>query len=953
MAERVVKVTLTATAKQYIDEFKKVQQQTKKTTDDAKANLQSQKEAMDRVGTAAVTMGTLAAAGLAYIIKTTADFDQQMSQVQSLSHATAAEMTQLRDAALEAGQGIGFTASEVADAETELVKAGVSVRDQLGGGLVGTLNLAAAGQMNVADATQIAASAMTQFKLEGKDVPHIADLLAAGADKALGSVSDLGQALKYVGPVAQSMGISIDQTVGTLALLAQNGILADQAGTSLRGMLQSLTSPSTIARKTMEKYSISLYDAQGNFIGLDGAAEQLKEHIGRLDQATRQQALGQIFGNEQITTATVLMQEGAAGVDKWTQSVNDQGFAAEQAAGKMDNLNGDLSKLGAAFDSAIIKSGSGANDILRELAQRATDLLSGIGKLPEPVLGAGVAVAGLVAGVGLLGGGFLLLIPRIAATRAAMAELNLTGKSLGVMVGKGSAILIGLTALASGLANTTSTAELSADKLAKVNDEMKHLTAAGLNEMFKDAGVAIIDGTDKADKFKESLNAIATGNFFENESGLTKFIDGATFGLTHLSDVYKTNEAQFRQIGTTLASTAKTSLGTATDQFALLVKTAGGGEEAIRQLLTVMPDYKAALIDLASQNGKTLSEQELFNLAVGKGDLAQKLAAASTVENSKTLSEMSGKADDATGSVSQLADALKDLGSGALDVSSAQIRMQQSIADATQAVKDNGATLELSTQKGRDNQSALDGIAQSAIQLASAQATAGASQADLTATVQQGRDAFVAAAIQMGLTSDQAQALADKYGLIPSNVNTIVNLQKSQAEKDAEELQGKLNNLTRRIDIAVQLHGPANLANYTGGAVPQAQGGILDFYAGGGIREKHVAQIAPAGSWRVWAEPETGGEAYIPLSPAKRPRSLEIWQATGRRLGVQGFADGGITYAALPPAAATTSVTVRTSDRPIYMDGQLFGILREMANGEAQIVLNTDKARERRLTGQG
>lgn len=74
----------------------------------------------------------------------------------------------------------------------------------------------------------------------------------------------------------------------------------------------------------------------------------------------------------------------------------------------------------------------------------------------------------------------------------------------------------------------------------------------------------------------------------------------------------------------------------------------------------------------------------------------------------------------------------------------------------------------------------------------------------------------------------------------------------------------------------------------------QANGSILDFYANGGMRENHVAQIAPAGAWRVWAEDETGGEAYIPLARQKRTRSLQIWAETGRRLGVGGYANGGI-----------------------------------------------------------
>ena len=95
----------------------------------------------------------------------------------------------------------------------------------------------------------------------------------------------------------------------------------------------------------------------------------------------------------------------------------------------------------------------------------------------------------------------------------------------------------------------------------------------------------------------------------------------------------------------------------------------------------------------------------------------------------------------------------------------------------------------------------------------------------------------------------------------------------------------------------------ASNAPTTGRTIIKAEGGVVDYYAAGGIREKHVAEIAPAGAWRVWAEPETGGEAYIPLAESKRARSLQIWQETGRRLGVRGYADGAVVASRSQPSA--------------------------------------------------
>jgi TP901 family phage tail tape measure protein len=140
-------------------------------------------------------------------VKTAADFDKSMSAVKAATGATAAGMDQLRAAALQAGADTAFSATQAADGITELAKAGVSTRAILGGGLTGALNLAAAGEMSVGDAAELAASSMTKFGLTGADVPHVADLLAAAAGKAQGSVADMGMAMNMGGGVAAQMGL--------------------------------------------------------------------------------------------------------------------------------------------------------------------------------------------------------------------------------------------------------------------------------------------------------------------------------------------------------------------------------------------------------------------------------------------------------------------------------------------------------------------------------------------------------------------------------------------------------------------------------------------------------------------------------------------------------------------------------------------------------------------------
>jgi TP901 family phage tail tape measure protein len=408
-----------------------------KATGAGKASQEYRKH-LSTLGTTAGAVGLAAAAGLGIAVAAAARFDSSMSKVQAATHETSANMDLLRAAAIKAGADTVFSATEAADAITALSKAGVQTKDILSGGLAGSLSLASAGELDVASAAEIAATAMTQFGLSGKDIPHIADLLAAAAGKAQGDVTDMANSLKYVGPVAHQMGISIEETTGVIAELASQGILGEQAGTSLRGMLTALTSPSKQAAQEMKNLGINLYDSTGKFVGMRGIAEQLGSTMGKLTNAERDQALGRIFGNEQITAARILYAGGAEAVDKWTSAVNDQGYAAETAAIKMDNLKGDLEQLRGSFETALIGLGEGDQGALRSLVQHLTDAVNAFNDLPGPAKDATTALLGITA---VTGGALWFgskVLKGIAETRVAL-------KGLGVEATTTRGALVGLT----------------------------------------------------------------------------------------------------------------------------------------------------------------------------------------------------------------------------------------------------------------------------------------------------------------------------------------------------------------------------------------------------------------------------------------------------------------------------------------------------------------------------
>ena len=149
-----------------------------------------------------------------------------------------------------------------------MAKAGLSARDILAGGLTGALDLAAAGGLGVAEAAGIAATTLQQFQLDGEEATHVADLLAAGAGKAMGDVTDLGTALDQAGLVASQFGLSVDETVGTLSAFASAGMLGSDAGTSMRTMLLRLANPTKEVADLMSSLGISAYDTPVSYTHL-------------------------------------------------------------------------------------------------------------------------------------------------------------------------------------------------------------------------------------------------------------------------------------------------------------------------------------------------------------------------------------------------------------------------------------------------------------------------------------------------------------------------------------------------------------------------------------------------------------------------------------------------------------------------------------------------------------
>jgi TP901 family phage tail tape measure protein len=726
-SDRITRVSLVANVSNYITGMNQAAAATR-ATGTAAEQLAQRREGIETLGKALLAVGTVAAAGVALAVSKFAEFDQAVSGIQAATHATTKDMGLLRDAALKAGADTVYSATEAANAITELSKAGLTTGQILGGGLNGALSLASAGGLEVADAANIAAVAVKQFNLAGSDVPHVADLLAAGAGKAVGDVSDLSAALGQAGQVANQTGLTIEETTGVLAAFADQGLLGSDAGTSLKTMLQSLTPSSKQAADEMKRLGISAYDAQGNFIGISKFAGVYQNALKNLSPEQQSATSKIIFGSDAVRASNVLLGLGAKGIQKYIDQTNDQGYAAETARLKLDNLRGDVEKLGGSLDTALIQTGSSANGVLRGLTQSATNLVDSFGSAPKPLLASGLALGTLVAAIGLVGGGALIAVPKIVAFRTAMQQVGVGGRAAAAGIG---AVSIGLTAatviigayvakqgrISAATSELVSTLDEATGALTKYSASYvaKQLAESGAFKAAKEAGVgqrelteAILEGGDALD---ETLHK------FGKTNSLGGVFNGEAFRSTKA-------QSQIKEL-----------------------------RQSVEDSSAAFKDLKASGTDVGDTNGTV----------------------ASTAADAATgLSDLSGAADTGTSSLDDLKKAIEGFGSAQLDVDSATRGFYESVDKLTQSVKDNGQSLDVTTEKGRNNQSALDDIASSTLSLSSATLTQTGSQQKAAAVIDQGRAAFIRAAGQLGVNAAQAAKLADKLGLIPANVATAV-----------------------------------------------------------------------------------------------------------------------------------------------------------------------------------
>lgn len=373
-------------------------------------------------------VGTLA-------VKTSADFDAGMSQVQAIAGATSGELEKLRDKAIEMGAKTKFSATESAEAFQYMAQAGWDTNAMLDG-IEGVMNLAAASGEDLALSASIVADSLTGFGLSASDSARFADVLAEASARSNTNVAEMGETFKYVAPVAGSLGYSIEDTAVAVGLMANAGIKGSQAGTSLRSIFTRLVKPVGEAKTAVEELNISLENTDGTMKPLSQVLTELRGKFEGMTQAEKTQYAAMIAGQEGMSGFLALINASDEDFQSLTDSINNAGGSAEEMAEvMMDNLPGALEQASGAVETLLIRIGDVLTPIVTKVVNAFTSFVEKLGGASDATIAFAVAVGAVIAGIGpalLILGQFALAINNMITlyNRLTRAQDGNTGSTI-------------------------------------------------------------------------------------------------------------------------------------------------------------------------------------------------------------------------------------------------------------------------------------------------------------------------------------------------------------------------------------------------------------------------------------------------------------------------------------------------------------------------------------------
>ncbi|MFE7316405.1 phage tail tape measure protein [Streptomyces sp. NPDC057555] len=330
-------------------------------------------------------------------IKTGGDFQASMNRVKAVSGATGSQFAELEKLAKDMGSTTQYSASEAADAMGYMAMAGMKSKD-ITQALPGVLSLAAAGNIKLADAADIATNVLSGYGLKTKDLAHLNDVLAKTFTSTNTDMKMLGESFKYVGPVAASAGLRIEETSAAIGMMGNAGIQGSEAGTALRGAIASLLKPTGDTEKILNKLGVSVVDSHGKL-------RPLVDIVGQLERAGASTAdMMGIFGVEAGPAMQALVSQGSSALKKLTGDLEHSGGTAKQIADvQMQGFNGQMKGLQSAVEGLMLAiAGSGILQWATSFAEKLTALASSLSQTDSGMLRIATVVGLAAAAIGPL-----------------------------------------------------------------------------------------------------------------------------------------------------------------------------------------------------------------------------------------------------------------------------------------------------------------------------------------------------------------------------------------------------------------------------------------------------------------------------------------------------------------------------------------------------------------------
>mgnify|MGYP004626645799 CR=1 FL=1 len=550
-----------------VDKLKDQQVDLKKTMDEAgegaKGFGDKSVEAIDAVESVLATAGIAKALGEikdAYMdcINTAGDFEASMSNVEALSGASGNELEALSDKAKEMGATTKFTAGESADALSYMALAGWNTQSMLEG-ISPVLNLAAAANMDLAQASDIVTDYLTAFGLKASDTTHFVDVMAYAMAHSNTDVIQLGEAYKACASTATSLGYSVEETTAVLATMANAGVKGGEAGTALNAIFTRLATNTKKCGDELANYGVNIYDAQGNMQSLSSILTGIAGVWGDLTDQEQANLAKTIAGTNQYSKLQTIMAgcseaaaEGGQSFSDYTEALNNCAGSADKMAGTMlDNMNGRLVLMQSAADGLKIAIGEDLTPAMSGLYDVGAQVLGWMQGFVEENPG---VVKGIAAGTVTLGG----LAGSITAVNAALKLSKALAPALTTVVP-----VLGTAALAAG--GVAAVVALLSSAANDTVPSVQELTAAAQNmgSAMKEAG------TD----YSTTLSSMeATASVADQYISKLEAIEVATGGNTAGNAEYHDTLARLSALVPSLA-----------DDIDLETDSIKGGTEALRQ----------------------------------------------------------------------------------------------------------------------------------------------------------------------------------------------------------------------------------------------------------------------------------------------------------------------------------------------------------------------------------